>query len=106
MPELPDVGAVLARHGLAPGPDGYPLAGLEALAEARGWRFGVEPATRPTRWTRYRAVVWRTGDPRDPDPRTFTARGRGTSEEVALAQALARALERWPGGGIPPARER
>ena len=98
MPELPDVGAVLARHGLAPGPDGYPLAGLEALAEARGWRFGVEPATRPTRWTRYRAIVWRPSNPLGPRaPHALTARGRGTTEAGALAQALAKALERWTG---------
>ena len=101
MPALPDVAAVLAGHGLAPGPDGYALAELEGMAEARGWRCAVEDVERPTRWTRYRARVWLPTDPVGPRgtrrAMTLTARGRGTTAAGALAQALAKALTGWPG---------
>jgi hypothetical protein len=95
VPAALDVPAVLARHGVVPGPGGFAWADLAALAEGRGWHVGAEALPRPTLWTRYRAIVWRPVDPRDAAPRTRTARGRGMTGEAALAAALAAALLRW-----------
>ena len=95
MPELPDVDAVLAHYGIQSGPDGFAWSDLVGLAEARGWHAGTEEVPRPTPWTRYRAIVWRPGDPRARSTATLTARGRGLTEEQALASALASALARW-----------
>ena len=97
MSALPDVVVALARHGLALGTAGYSLVSLEALAKAQGWQCTVEGTERPAAWARYRAQVWRPADPRDPAARTWTARSRAPSAEEALATALAKALERWPG---------
>jgi hypothetical protein len=95
MPEHPDVDAVLALHGIIPGPNGFSWADLVGLAQARGWHAGAEEVPRPTPWTRYRAIVWRPSDPRFRGKATLTARGRGLTEEQALAAALASALARW-----------
>ena len=92
MSALPDLVA-LARHGLTAGTAGYSLISLEALAEAQGWHCTVEGTERPASWARYRAQVWRPADPRDAAAKTWTARSRAPSAE----EALAKALERWPG---------
>jgi hypothetical protein len=95
MPQQRDIANVLSSVGLAPGPEGFAWSDLVAFADANGWRAGTEEVPRPTPWTRYRAIVWRPGDPRLPEQPTLTARGRGQTEEQALAAALASALKRW-----------
>ena len=88
---------VLARHGIQPGPGGYGLMTLEATAAARGWSHRTEErAPSASRRGRYQALVFARGAP-GADPRfapLLTARGRGETEEAALAQALARMLLR------------
>jgi hypothetical protein len=95
VPNPTDVAAVLAAHGLRPGPAGWDLAALGAAVEGRGWAWSVEPvAGRHGRPPIARALVF------DPAPRLVVgrfptsphARGRGTTEADALALALARML--------------
>ena len=87
---------VLARHGIASG-TGDGLAALEATIAARGWNHRTEErAAGSTRRSRYQALVFVRGegcaDPRFPS--MLAARGRGATEEAALAQAVARMLVR------------
>ena len=90
----PDAEAVLAAHGIRPGPRGYAPAQLAAAAAARGWQARAEEVPRATRWTRWRAAVRRPAAPL----RQLVAQGRGPSRETALAAALAAALaEEGPG---------
>ncbi len=88
---------VLARHGIEAGPGGYGLLTLEATAAAHGWSHRTEERTPGSpRGRRYQALVYFRGAP-GADPRfapLLTARGRGETEEAALAQALARMLLR------------
>src|SRR5689334_24638269 len=42
MARTPNVVDVLVRHGLAPGPDGFVQADLEAAITARSWRAEVD----------------------------------------------------------------
>ena len=91
-----DVPAVLARHGIDPGPQGYDLAALERAILTRGWRHRTEE--RRSRTMRYQALVFariegvaRTA----PDHvSSLWGRGRGATEEEALALALTRMLRR------------
>ena len=97
MRTRPDVPAVLARHGLVPGPAGFALWELAAAAAARGWGWGVEPVadSRPLRRP-FRALVFAPAPAgRRPGATSLSARGRGATEEEALAEALARMLARW-----------
>ncbi|CAA9539352.1 MAG: hypothetical protein AVDCRST_MAG73-1753 [uncultured Thermomicrobiales bacterium] len=102
MPALPNVAAVLADHGVRPRACGYAWADLARLAEARRWQIRVEAASRPHGPAVHRAVVWFRPDT---SPHrilmTQVARGRGATEEAALAQALAVALARDPNAGVP-----
>ncbi len=87
---------VLARHGILSG-TGNALAALEATIAARGWSHRTEErAAGSTRRSRYQALVFVRGegsaDPRFPS--MLAARGRGATEEAALAQAVARMLVR------------
>ena len=99
MPALPDVGAVLAAHGITPGPTGYELAVLTGVLDARGWDHRVEELDpgHPSR-DRFRAIVFRrTGNLVGGAAGVTRAyRGRGRTEEEALAQALAAMLARRP----------
>lgn len=88
-PRDPYIAPILAAHGVAAGPEGYAWSELMALAVARGWHVSVEPAARGSSARRYRALVWTTdGSPFD----SYSSRGRGATEEAALAHALAVAL--------------
>ena len=104
---LPDaVAAVLAAHGVAPGPEGYDAALLTAAAEARGLTASVEAVAgaSPTAAGRYRAVVWRSEarvwSSRSRDLRVAHdwAQARGRTEAAALGKALARWLGKAAGG--------
>lgn len=97
MARSPDVVAVLARQGIAPGPAGFDLADLEAAIAARGWR--VELDERPLRRYGYSATPHFEALIFASPPlgqtarlRSRTARGRGDTEAAALAQALAKLL--------------
>jgi hypothetical protein len=92
VPHAPATTAVLAAHGIAAGPAGYAWADLAALATARGWRVTVESIhPRPTKGAAHRAMVHARAGGRS---RAFAARGRGPTEEAALAMAMASALAR------------
>jgi len=95
MPTQPNVDTVLAGHGVCPRSGGYEWADLARLADARRWRVRVESASRPHGRAVHRAIVWFRPDA---SPHrvlmTQVARGRGATEEAALAQALAVALAR------------
>lgn len=81
-PEPLDIAGTLTAAGIVPGTD------LATAIERRGWRWSVEPlAGSKPGGHRYMALVVAPGDPRDQH-----ARGRGATEEAALAQALARML--------------
>ena len=100
-----DTDAVLARHGIRPGPDGFDPAALAAAIEARGWSWSAEeaagvapglPGLPPHK--RWRALVF---DPGSHDPTVGSAalgsrgaRGTGPTEAAALATALAGMLGR------------
>lgn len=94
MRAVPDVAAVLADHGIEPGPAGFAHADLSRLAETRGWRAGAEPIANARGSGRFRALVWQPADPRRREAVSFASRGRGPTEEDALAVALAVALAR------------
>ena len=88
--------AILQNAGLVPGPDGFDLADLERLAEARGWTWIAAPAAthhgRPGRW---RATVFVRGRPQTARlPMLMGSRGSGSTEAEALAAALAAPLAR------------
>lgn len=88
---------VLARHGIEAAPDGYRFSALEATVTARGWTHRTEERDRgSSRRSRYQALVFVRGrgsvDLRFPS--MLAARGRGETEEAALAQAVARMLLR------------
>ena len=88
-----DPAAVLAAHGLAPGPEGWDGAALAAAAEARGWAWSAEPiaGARPGQLG-WKALVFdpaSRGERRGRLPTTRHARGRGSTEAEALAAALA-----------------
>ena len=97
MPALPDVGAVLAAHGITPGPAGYDLNALAAALDVRGWDHRVEELD-PGHIGRdhFRAIVFRrTGSLVGGAAGVTRAyRGRGRTKEDALAQALATMLSR------------
>jgi hypothetical protein len=97
MRAVPNVAAVLADHGVEPGPDGYATADLARLAENRGWRAGAEAVPNARGYGRYRAFVWQPADPLRHSAVSFASRGRGPTEEQALASALALALARTNG---------
>ena len=97
MRAVPDIAAVLAVHGVEPGPGGYSQADLTRVAEARGWRAGAEAVPNARGSSRYRALVWQPADPRQREAVSFASRGRGPTEEEALAAALALALARADG---------
>ena len=96
MTTLRDVTPVLGRHGIEPGPRGYELATLERAILARGWRHRTEE--RRNRGARYQALVFARLEgvaPTDPDHvSSLWGRGRGATEEEALALALTRMLLR------------
>ena len=97
MPHPADPAAVLARFGLAPGPAGWSVRDLLALARDAGLTAVVEPEDRPTRGRRFRALVFRPADPLAGTARgTGSARRHGATEEGALAAALASMLGRAP----------
>ena len=88
---------VLARNGIDPAAGDGGLVALEATIAARGWTHRTEErAPGSTRRSRYQALVFKRGegcsDPRFPS--MLAARGRGATEEAALAQAVARMLAR------------
>lgn len=88
MPASRDSTKILAAAGVVPGTD------LATAIEACGWRWSVEShaGSNPGR-PRYQALVTAPRDPRDQrDPGDQHARGRGATEEAALAQALVRML--------------
>lgn len=82
MPASMDITKVLAAAGLGSETD------LAPAIEARRWRWSVEPlgGSKPG-GHRYLALVIAPGDPRNQH-----TRGRGATEETALAQALVRML--------------
>lgn len=91
-PRRAESAAILAAHGLLPGPDGYDPAELEAFAAARGWQTTVErrPSSGPPR---YRALGFAAGEPAGPALTGLRAfRGSGRTPGEALAQCLARIL--------------
>ena len=101
MPSSPDTGAILARHGLGPGPDGYEPAALAAAAEARGWSWSAEEVGGMApdlpgmpHHKRWRALVYAPGS-NDPTVGSValgsrSARAAGPTEGEALARALAK----------------
>jgi hypothetical protein len=106
MRAVPDIAAVLAVHGITPGPAGYAHADLSRLAETRGWRAGAEPIPNARGSGRFRALVWQPADPRRREAVSFASRGRGTTEEEALAIALAVALTRADAVGASATQDR
>jgi hypothetical protein len=101
MTRNPDIAGILAQHRLAPGPDGFALADLEAVVAAHGWRADV--AERPLvrsgyhRTPHFAAVVFAPVAPAQAlasPPRLL--RGNGATAAAALAQALAKALAGRP----------
>ena len=97
MPHLPDVDAVLEAHGIGPGPEGYDLAALAAAVEGRGWSYRTEELDPDHRGRdRYRALVFRRtgGLVATGYAATRSYRGRGRTEEEALARAVAGMLAR------------
>ncbi len=88
----PDLRASLARHGVAIDAVGADVLTLEALIEARGWRYVVEERT-PSRpgHRRYHATLFRSDAP---SAMLYSARSTGRTELEAVAAALARMLER------------
>ena len=92
---MPDVAAVLARHGVDPAAD---EAALVAALEARGWTAGAEELASPSGMTgrspRYRALAFRRrADPRDQGSHDHR-RASGRTAAEALGRVLAAVLER------------
>jgi hypothetical protein len=92
MPRTPDVVGILTDHGLAPGPEGFVLADLDAAVAARGWRSEVDERP-PIRFgyrvtPQFGAVVFAPEPGRAPR----MTRGKGDTAATALAQALAKLL--------------
>ncbi len=97
MPHRPDAPAVLASHGIEPGPGGYDLGTLSATIAERRWQYCTEARDLGYRGSgRYRALVFVRGEGiADSSFVTMlAARGQGETEAAALAQALARMLVR------------
>lgn len=90
-PLPPDVRAALVRHGVTSDGAGTDVP-LEALIEARGWRYVVEERT-PSRpgHRRYHATLFRSDAP---SAMLYSARSTGRTEFEAVAAALARMLDR------------
>ncbi len=97
----PDVGGILAAHGLTPQADGYNLLELERFVTTRGWQCSIEPVSgrpavgKPKK--RFRAMVMIRDDSRARQWRGQVlgmrqTRATGSSDTGALALALARLL--------------
>ena len=90
-----EAAAILAAHGLVPGPGGFAAADLVAFAVGRGWAARAErtAARGPTR--RWRATVAVSLAGATP-PRVLLggATRSGATEAEALALALATVLRR------------
>ena len=88
------VAAILARHGI--GADADPAALVAALG-VRGWRFVTEEGRPVSRSPRWHAVAWRTvPGSASGIPFRQTLRAIKPTEAAALAELLAKALEREP----------
>ena len=75
---------------------------LAAMAEAHGWRYRVEdaaPGTNRRTNVPHRALVWLPGGD---GVATINARGRGKTEEEALARAVLKMLQRVEEGHETP----
>ena len=104
MAAVPEaVARELRRHGVVLDPAGDAWAVLVAATEARRGRFRVEEAAVRAGHHRplpHRALVWQV---ETNTAATLSARGRGATEEEALARALLVMLDRetpepGPGG--------
>ena len=85
---------ILAAHGQTPGPNGYDVAALGALAEAHDWGHATEWREDTHVDRRWRATVYRLDAPRAQAWVTGGATGSAQTEGDALAIALARMLAR------------
>ncbi len=97
----PDVGGILAAHGLTPRADGYNLLDLERFVTTRGWQCSIEPVSgRPAgrdSKKRFQALVMAPGDDRMAKRPSNQlgwrqARATGSSEAAVLALAVVRML--------------
>lgn len=91
---------VLAAHGLAPGPAGFEVADLYALAAYRGWLAHAERSTARGPGRRWRAtVVHHRRETANPIAVLVGGTsGHGGTEAEALAVALAGMLSRYDVG--------
>ena len=85
----------LAQHGIAPGPNGYDLMSLIAVAENRGWAWKVEKESGPwvfgeKKWPIYEAEVDR---PYRPGFGGLSVTSHAWTPDIALARSLAEVLD-------------